>query len=104
MVAQIGIQRRAMTDFARLFVVSLLLILLTSSAAPAALELEPRGHQFIWFDSFEAFTNGLAEKPRETVLSLPMIASRIDFNQLIVSWNAALPKDGCLKVQAKALY
>lgn len=76
--------------------------LLTSSAA-AGPDFDSRGRQFVWFDSLNAFSNS-SEKPGKAVLTSPVIASRIDFNQLIVSWNAALPKGGYLKVEAQTLH
>ena len=93
-----------MTDLARIFAGILSVALLTRSAAAAGPDFDSRGHQFVWFDSFDSFTKALEEKPRVAVFISPVIASRIAFNQLIVSWNAALAKNASLKVEAKALY
>ena len=99
-----GALEMTMTDLTRIFAGILSVGLLATSAAAADPGFDSRGHQFVWFDAFDAFAKALEGKPRVTVLISPVIASRIAFNHLIVSWNAALPKNASLKVEAKALY
>lgn len=60
--------------------------------------------QFIGFDSFDKFTESQGASPREILLTSSVIAARIDFNELIASWNAVLPSNAYLVIEARALY
>lgn len=40
----------------------------------------------------------------ETVLTSPVIAARVDFTELIASWNVVLSSNASLAIEAKALY
>ena len=73
-------------------------------ALPAEPILDCRGHQFIGFDSFGSFAETQGLKPGERVLTSPVIPTRIDFTELIGSWNASLPREGYLMVEARAFY
>ena len=73
-------------------------------AHPAEPNVEARGHQFIGFDSFSGFAETKGPGPGEKVLTSPVIPSRIDFTELIASWNVVLPKRACLAIEARAAY
>jgi peptidase C39-like protein len=76
------------------------LILLATVAAAA----EPRGGQFIGLTRFSSFSKSIGDQPAETVLTSSPIVCRIKWNQLITSWNAQMPSNSYLKVEARALY
>ncbi|MGH7951203.1 MAG: peptidase C39 family protein [Limisphaerales bacterium] len=58
--------------------------------------------RFIGLDDFSKFVRSKNESG-ETVLLLPVIKSGIDWNELVVSWNADAPKGTFLKVEARAI-
>ena len=70
-----------------------------SSAPPDA-----RGLQFIGFTSFPAFARSQSEKTGETILTSPEIKTRIQWTELIASWNAEMPASTYLKIEVRALY
>jgi hypothetical protein len=70
----------------------------------AASELDPRGGQFIAITRFAGFEKTRGSVPGELVLTSPLILPRIKCDELIVSWNAEMPKNTYLKVEARALY
>ena len=63
-----------------------------------------RGAQFIPFDSLSSFKLSPASRSDETVLTSPIIQSRISWDELIVSWNAGMPADAALQVEVSAVY
>lgn len=63
---------------------------------------DPRGVQFIPFESFSAFKKSPSESPDEVVLTSPEIRTRIPWTELIASWNAETPEGGYLKVEVCA--
>jgi hypothetical protein len=65
---------------------------------------EARGGQFIGFSSFSAFAKAPGARSGESVLTSPEIVARINWNELIVSWNAETPKAAYLKVEVRGLY
>jgi hypothetical protein len=65
---------------------------------------ETRGGQFIGFHSFSAFKQSEGARPGETVLESPEISARINWDQLVASWNAETPDAAYLKIEARALY
>ena len=69
----------------------------------AASQYDPRGRQFIGFDSLKGFKQ---ENPgsERLILTSPTLSSAIDFNEVIVSWDAELSTDIYLTVEARALY
>lgn len=73
--------------------------MVVSTATPDA-----RGIQFIAFKSFSCFVQSPGAEPEETVLTSPEIKTRIEWDELIVSWNADTPPEGWLKVEARAVY
>jgi hypothetical protein len=66
--------------------------------------LDARGGQFIGFKSFSAFNKSPGARPGETVLTSPQIVARLNWNELIASWNAETPDGAYLKVEARAIY
>ncbi|PYK59509.1 MAG: hypothetical protein DME21_13040 [Verrucomicrobia bacterium] len=62
------------------------------------------GRQFIGFTNFSAFTNGRGESPDESAFVSPGIATQIKWDELVVSWNADLPKGVVLKIETRAIY
>jgi len=58
--------------------------------------------RFIGLDDFSSFARSQDEQGYAVLLS-PEIASAIDFNQLIVSWNADAPTGTFLTVEARAM-
>ncbi len=79
------------------------LVALVSASATAS-DFDQRGRQFIAFQGFSAFTKSAGGNSRETVLTSPQIAARINWNELVASWNAAMPDSTWLKVEARALF
>ena len=77
---------------------------LALSAAAAEQGSATRVCQFLGFDSFDKFTESHGATPGENVLTSPVIAARIDFSELIASWNAVLPSNAYLVIEARALY
>jgi hypothetical protein len=65
---------------------------------------DARGGQFIGFSSFSAFTKAPGERAGESVLTSPEIVARINWNELIASWNAETPDAAYLKIEVRALY
>jgi hypothetical protein len=96
------IPRRA---FGRLLTLTLLLaaagLALTTATASA---FDARGGQFIGFHEFTAFRKTPGARAGECVLTSPEIVARINWNELIASWNAEAPKAACLRVEVRALY
>jgi hypothetical protein len=71
-----------------------------SVAAP----LDARGGQFIGLKSFSGFEQARGSRSGELILTSPVIAAQINWDQLIASWNADTPPGIYLKVEARALY
>jgi hypothetical protein len=66
--------------------------------------LEARGGQFIGFKSFSAFEKSPGARAGETVLTSPEIVARLNWDELIASWNAETPDGAYLKIEARAIY
>ncbi|MBI2929516.1 MAG: hypothetical protein HYY24_27950, partial [Verrucomicrobia bacterium] len=63
-----------------------------------------RGCQFIGWRDFTNFTGTPGDRPDERILTSPPITTRIAWNELVASWNAELPADTWLKVEARGLH
>jgi hypothetical protein len=74
------------------------------SALTCAHASDFRGNQFIGFSNFSSFDKTNSDNPAETLLTSPEITAGIHFDQLIASWNAGLPEDAYLKIEARAIY
>jgi hypothetical protein len=76
-------------------------LVLTSAAAS---DLDPRGGQFIGFDDLSSFRKTPGARAGESVLTSPEIVARINWNELIASWDAETPNAAYLRVEVRALY
>ena len=65
---------------------------------------DDRGIQFIPFTSLVTFKKSPGERAGESVLTSPEIRARLQWNELIASWNADMPTASCLKVEVRAIY
>ncbi|EEF58758.1 C39 family peptidase [Pedosphaera parvula] len=79
----------------------LLGFLLTSSITYA---FDNRGGQFLGFEEFSRFRKSQGKRPGELVLESPEIISRIQWNELVASWNVEVPTGTSLKIEARAVY
>jgi len=70
----------------------------------AGATLDSRGNQFIAFTSFSVFKKTKGDQPLETVITSPVLATRINWDELIASWNVAMSKGSYLKIEARAIY
>lgn len=77
-------------------------ILALSGATTSA--FDGRGCQFLGFNSLSSFEKAAGARPREMVLTSPVVVGRINWNELVASWNADVPDGAYLKVEARALY
>lgn len=78
--------------------------LLCICACISAAAGDPRGAQFIGFTHFSAFEKSRGSGSLETVLTSPVLTTRINWDELVASWNVELPETGYLKVEARAVY
>jgi hypothetical protein len=74
------------------------------TAQPAGALIDSRGRQFIGLDSLSGFVRTLGSHSGEWVFTSADIRARINFNELIVSWNAEMPPGSSLVIEARALY
>lgn len=81
-----------------------LLVLVSAGGPMASAGFNARGIQFISLKSLSDFKTTPGERAGETVLASREIMARIPWNELIVSWNADMPTDSYVKVEARALY
>ncbi len=72
----------------------------TASAAT----FEARGAQFLAFTSFSSFNKSPGDGPGELRLTSVELVTRIDWNQLVASWNAEMPAAAYLRIEARAIY
>lgn len=77
-----------------------------AATAPAlrSAELDARGRQFVGRDSLSNFTETRGSLSEQILLTSPVIPSSINFNEVIVSWNADLPNDSYLIIEVRAIY
>src|SRR5690348_341473 len=80
-------------------------LILTCAWLPTlkASTFEARGNQFIGLNRFAGFEKSKGSKPSEVVLTSPVIVSRINWEELVASWNADVPDGTYLKLEARAL-
>ena len=67
-------------------------------------QIDPRGSQFIGFRSFSSFKKTPGNRSGEIVLTSPEIVSRIDWEELIASWNVDSSTNSYLQIEARAIY
>ena len=63
-----------------------------------------RGVHFIGWSDFAAFKRETDSSSREVTLTSPVVEAEIDWNELIVSWNAELPPEACLRLEVRCVY
>jgi len=63
----------------------------------------PRGIQFIPFESLATFEKSPGGRIGEMVLTSPEIRARVHWNELIASWNAVMPATAYLKIEVRAI-
>ena len=73
------------------------------TAAPA-FGFEDRGGQFIGFKHFSSFEQTAGARRGEILLTSPQILARINWDELIASWDAETPDSTYLKIEARAIY
>jgi Peptidase_C39 like family len=66
--------------------------------------IDYRGAQFFGFTEFSTFAQSAGQNSNELVLTSTQLVARIPWTQLVASWNADMPKDTGLKIEARALY
>jgi len=69
-----------------------------------ARDFDCRGNQFIPFKDFSSFAQSPGERTNEIMLLSPQITAGINWNELIVSWNAKLSDSSYLKLEVRAIY
>jgi hypothetical protein len=79
-------------------------VMAVRTSHPGEPAIDSRGHQFIGFDSFGDFADTTGSRSGERVLTSPVVTARIDFTEIIASWNTTLPRDGSLIIEARAVY
>jgi len=82
----------------------LLLVICLALATATSFAFDARGGQFIGFKSVSAFERSPGAHSGEIVLTSPEIVARINWDELIASWNAETPQGAYLKIEARAIY
>ena len=67
-------------------------------------KVEQRGHQFIGITEISSFKKSPGAQPREVVLTSPLFKSSVQFNELLLSWNAQLEGADYLQLEVRAVY
>lgn len=80
-----------------------LVLLLGFASATTAGAFDARGAQFLGFTNFSLWKKSSGTNRTEVVLRSPEITACLDWNELVASWNIALPADGFLCVEARAI-
>jgi hypothetical protein len=60
--------------------------------------------RFIGISKFDRFTAETSSNAAESVILSPIIKSPMNWNELVVSWNAIAPPQGWLKIEARGIY
>src|SRR2546423_4339211 len=63
-----------------------------------------RGPRFFSWAGLSRFTRETGSSPGEIVLTSAELEPGFPWSELIVSWNAGLPAEGALRVEARAIY
>ena len=93
--------------FSRIGLIGMLLLVGGWSLFPlttAAADFDARGGQFFGLKKLKDFTVTTGAKPGEQVLTSREFVAALPWNELIVSWNADMPTDSYLRVEARAVY
>ena len=86
--------------------VSIFLLLTAVSRLTGIAEtaIDPRGAQFIGFKSFSNFEESKGETPLEIVLTSPPISPKVNWDELVASWDAEMAETTYLKIEVRAIY
>ena len=79
-------------------------VLTALSVSSQGADFDARGGQFIGLKSLGDFNASPGATAGERVFTSREFETRIPWNELIVSWNADMPKDSSLRVEARAVY
>ncbi len=63
-----------------------------------------RARRFISWSDFKGFKREIGSRPGTEVLTSPEVDAGIPWDVLVVSWNAEIPADATLRVEARAVY
>lgn len=63
-----------------------------------------RGDQFLAITNFSGFAASTASDGHGCVLTSPELKAAFSFDEMVVSWNVALPAGGRLEVEARAMH
>src|SRR5512133_3158420 len=66
--------------------------------------VDARGQQFIGLNHFGAFEKQSGTRRLEMVMESPVILTKVRWDELIVSWDAQMPPDTYLKIEARAIH
>jgi len=72
--------------------------------AANAQAVDDRGNQFISFKKFSDWETAKGERKGETTMTSPEIVSRINWDEFVLSWNAEVPADCYMTLEARAIY
>ena len=62
------------------------------------------GRRFVSWSDFSGFKREKGAKPGEVILTSPEVDLVIPWDELVVSWNAELPAEAALRLEARAIY
>jgi len=79
-------------------------VAIVSIAPTLAFGFDARGGQFIGINRFRGFEKTRGGAIGEIVLTSPIVVPRIQFDEVVVSWNVEMPTNTYLKIEARALY
>ncbi|HTL54370.1 MAG TPA: hypothetical protein VL361_01770, partial [Candidatus Limnocylindrales bacterium] len=86
---------------------SLALAAIVMAGLPARATDSPpdyRGRQFVGFEALSSFVERKEAGGDKIVFASPVIHADINFNEVVISWNADLHADSHLEVTAQAIY
>lgn len=83
---------------------ALLLISVVPVSAQAVTPAPVSRTHFIGYTKFQNWSQSRGVKAGEIVWTSPEIAAPVNWNELVASWNIALPTDGALKLEARGVY
>ena len=87
------------------FPILLLMISTLTHASMAAADVSPADQcRFIGIRAFTGFAVAPSSNANQRVLLSPVIKAPINWDELVVSWNAAAPAETWLKVEARGIY
>jgi hypothetical protein len=80
-------------------------ILVLSAGGPLlAADTDFRGTRFIWFTNLASFNPDESSARESDVFTSPELSPQINWDELIVSWNADMPSNALLTIEARPIY